>query len=130
MPYVDLVAILAMLQFFFFSVMTGRARVVTGIKAPATSGHEDFERVYRVQMNTLELLVMFFPALLLAGKYFPGLTWLVAGLGLIYIIGRFVYWRAYIADPAKRGLGFALSILPILLLISMTIVGIILSLLA
>ncbi|MDP5030475.1 MAG: MAPEG family protein [Paraglaciecola sp.] len=130
MPYVDLVAILAVLQFFFFALMTGRARMVTGVKAPATSGHEDFDRMYRVQMNTLELLVMFLPALLLAGKYFSGLTWLVAALGSMYIIGRFVYWRAYVGDPAKRGLGFGLSMLPILVLILMALVGIILSLLS
>ena len=50
---VTLVMLLALLQFFGFMIAVGRARARYGVKAPATSGNEDFERVYRVQMNTL-----------------------------------------------------------------------------
>ncbi len=71
--------------------MTGRARVHSGLKAPAITGHEGFERMYRVQMNTLETLILFIPALFLAAKYWSG-PW-VAGLGLVYVLGRHLYWR-------------------------------------
>ncbi|MGB0496655.1 MAG: MAPEG family protein [Kangiellaceae bacterium] len=126
MEYVQLIAALAILQFFFFAAMVGKARVKFGIKAPAITGDEGFERMYRVQMNTLEVLVMFLPALFLAGIYWSGL--LVSALGGIYIIGRFLYWRAYVTEPSSRGLGFILSIIPSLILIILAIVGAISSL--
>jgi len=121
MNYVDLVAMLAIIQFLFFSSMVGRARQRYGVKAPAVSGHEMFERAYRVQMNTLELLIAFLPALLIATKYWPQ-SW-VAVVGAVYLIGRFIYWRRYTADPASRALGFALSMLPVLALIIMAVAG-------
>ena len=81
-----------------------------------------FERVYRVQMNTLELLVAFLPALYIAAKYFPQSY--VAGAGAAYLVGRIVYWRSYVAAPTSRSVGFALSMLPILALLIAALVGI------
>jgi glutathione S-transferase len=126
MQYVELVAILAVLQFLSFGALTGRARRQSGLKAPAITGHEGFERMYRVQMNTLELLIAFLPALFLAAKYWP--TSMVTGLGVIYLIGRFTYWRAYVGDPSTRGLGFMTSMIPTMLLATLAFLGIILSL--
>ncbi|CAN0592574.1 unnamed protein product, partial [Ectocarpus sp. 12 AP-2014] len=119
--YINLVGALAVLQFFFFGFMTGAARRKSGLKAPAVTGHPDFERMYRVQINTLETLVAFLPALFIAAQYWSPI--IVSIIGLVYIIGRFIYWRAYIANPEKRGLGFMLSMLPTLALISFSIVG-------
>lgn len=115
MDCVDLVALLAVAQLVFFSVLVGRARGRYGIKAPAVSGHEGFERAYRVQMNTLELMVAFLPALFIAAKYWPQ-AW-VAMAGAVYLVGRLLYWRSYVASPGSRGPGFALSMLPILALV-------------
>jgi glutathione S-transferase len=126
MQYVELVAIMAVLQFLSFGALTGRARRRSGLKAPAIIGHEGFERMYRVQMNTLELLIAFLAALFLAAKYWP--TSLVAGLGGIYLIGRFAYWRAYVSDPSTRRLGFMMSMLPTMGLAILALLGIILSL--
>jgi glutathione S-transferase len=122
MHYVELVAVIAVVQFFMFGALTGRARRDSGLKAPAVTGHEGFERMYRVQMNTLETLVAFLPALFLAGKYWSPL--LVAGLGAVYLIGRHLYWRAYVTDPSKRGLGFMLSMFATLFLLLLALVGI------
>jgi len=69
MIWVDIVTLLAALQLVLFGVLVGRARGQFGIAGPATTGHPVFERYYRVQMNTVELLVVFFPALWLAAKY-------------------------------------------------------------
>jgi glutathione S-transferase len=124
MQYVELVALLAVLQFFFFGIMTGRARAKSGLEAPAMTGDEGFERMYRAQMNTLEALVLFLPSLFIAAKYWP--TLLVAGLGLVYLIGRFIYWRAYVGNPSSRALGFILSLLPSITLALLALVGIIL----
>jgi glutathione S-transferase len=126
MQYIELVAITAVLQFLFFSMMTGRARMKSGLEAPAMTGDEGFERMYRVQMNTLEALVMFIPALFIASNYWSYL--LISGLGVVYLLGRFIYWRAYVAAPKKRGLGFMLSIFPTFILIILSIIGIALSL--
>jgi hypothetical protein len=126
MQYVELTAVMAVLQFFAFGALTGRARRRSGLKAPAVTGHEGFERMYRVQMNTLEILVALLPALFLAAKYWS--PPLVAGLGLVYLIGRHLYWRAYVSDPSKRGLGFMMSMLPTLFLLILALVGILLSL--
>ena len=126
MQYVELVAVIAVFQFFSFGALAGRARRLSSLKAPAVTGHEGFERMYRVQMNTLETLVAFLPAQFLAAKYWP--TPLVAGLGIVYVLGRHIYWRAYISDPSKRGMGFMLSMLPTLALLILAFLGIILSL--
>jgi glutathione S-transferase len=106
MNYVHIVAILAVLQFFLFGILVGRARKKYGIKAPAISGNEQFERTFRVQMNTLEQLAGFLPALLIAGLYWPNA--IVAGIGIVYLLGRFLYRQLYIADPSKRSPGFLL----------------------
>lgn len=121
MVWVDLVALLALAQFIFFGVLVGRARVQFGVKAPATSGHEGFDRMYRVQMNTLELLVVFLPSLYLAARHFPATG--VATAGAVYLLGRLVYWRAYVANPASRGLGFMLSALSAYGLLLAALVG-------
>ncbi|MDI9313515.1 MAG: MAPEG family protein [Hydrotalea sp.] len=124
--FTELVAILALLQFFGFGLMVGRTRRKTGVKAPATTGNPMFERAFRVQMNTMELLVMFLPALFLAVHYWSDS--LVAVLGAVYILGRHIYWRDYITNPATRHLGFALSALPILILLALGLIGAVMSL--
>ena len=77
---VEIVTALALLQYLVFGVLVGQARGKYGVRAPAVSGHEQFERVYRVQMNTLEVLIIFLPALWLAARYWSPL--LVAGIGV------------------------------------------------
>lgn len=112
---------LALAQFIYFCYQVGLARKAYGVAAPATSGHEGFERRFRVQMNTLELLVTFVPSLWLASTYVP--PWVTSLLGLIYLIGRFLYARSYVAEPASRTVGFLLSIVPIFVLVLIVIVG-------
>ncbi|MBB4843448.1 putative membrane protein YecN with MAPEG domain [Paucibacter oligotrophus] len=122
MNWLDLVALLALGQYFLFASLVGRARGKYGVKAPAVTGHEVFERFYRVQMNTLELLVIFIPSLLLAAKYFPA-NW-VAAVGAVYLLGRAVYAYAYVKQPAGRALGFVLSAGPTMCLLLMALVGV------
>ena len=61
--YTALVTCLAILFYFFTIIQVSKARVAFGIKVPATSGNPDFERVFRVQMNTLEWMPIFLPSL-------------------------------------------------------------------
>lgn len=125
MIWLDLVTVLALLQYMFFSSLVGKARGRYGVKAPATTGHEMFERYYRVQMNTLELLVVFLPALWLAARYWSP-TWMAA-VGAVYLVGRVVYLKAYTTNPAGRGLGFALSFVPAFLLLLAALAGLVMA---
>ena len=124
MHYVEIVTALVVLQYLYFIVLVGRARGRYGVKAPAVTGHEGFERAYRVQMNTLELMVALLPSMLIAARFWPA-EW-VAGIGAVYLVGRFIYWRAYVGNPSSRGLGFGLSMLPVLVLLLMAFAGAIL----
>ncbi len=124
MNYLHIVALLAVIQFFFFGKLVGRARGKYGVKAPVVIGPEGFERAFRVHMNTLEQLVGFLPALFIAGQHWSN-GW-VAGVGVIYLVGRLIYWRSYVADPAKRGLGFGLTVLSTFLLVVAGLIGAIL----
>ncbi len=121
MPLVQLVIGLALAQFYFFLFAVGKARATYNVAAPATTGNEIFERYFRVQMNTLELLVMFVPAILLFAQFFG--AYIAAGLGLIYLIGRVVYFRSYVKDPKLRGLGYGLSATPVMIMIAGTLFG-------
>ena len=105
-----IVTILALAQYILFSIQVGSMRGKHGIKAPAISGHPEFERMFRVQQNTMEQLVAFIPALWIYG-YIVDPKW-GAAIGLVYIIGRFVYRAEYIKDPDSRGLGFTITFLP------------------
>lgn len=125
--WIDIVCALALVQFIGFGMLVGAARNKYGVHAPATSGHPAFDRLYRVQMNTLELLVAFIPALYLASRYWSPNV--VAAAGVVYLVGRLVYLRAYAKDPASRGLGFALSVFPILAMLGAALVGAFLALL-
>lgn len=121
MNYVHIIALLAVIQLMVFGMLVGAARGKYGIQAPAMTGNEHFERAVRVQMNTLEQLICFLPALLIAAVYWP--QGYVAAAGVVYLVGRTLYRQAYVADPAKRGLGFLLTFLPITLLVLAGLVG-------
>lgn len=112
---VNIVIALALLEYIYFAVAVGRARGKFGVTAPATTGNPVFERYYRVQVNTLELLVCFVPAMYMFG-YYVSSVW-AAVLGSVFLIGRALYFVAYVKDPAQRGPGFGLSMLPVLSLI-------------
>lgn len=121
MSLVNLLVILALFQYVFFATRVGRARGTYGVPAPATTGNPIFERYYRVQTNTLELLILLIPSVWIASAYWN--TLFIAAMLAIYIVGRHLYYIAYIEDPKKRSMGFALSIIPILLLLASGLVG-------
>jgi glutathione S-transferase len=99
----DIVTLLALLEYFVLGFMVGRARETYGVQAPATTGNPDFERYFRVHANTLEALIVFIPALWifsLAVNYHIGVA-----LGLLFVIARIIYARGYLSAAAKRGPG-------------------------
>ena len=107
MHLVAVVAALALIEYAYFGLEVGRARARYGVNAPATTGHELFERQYRVQQNTGEQLLLFLPALYLFAAYVSAPV--AALLGLVFIVGRGLYARGYVADPAQRSTGFTIG---------------------
>jgi glutathione S-transferase len=110
----------------------GGLRGKHNIVAPSVTGHPEFERGYRVQLNTLESMPILLPALWLATAYIEAITWLPlpwlpAALGLVWIVGRMLYAQGYIADPSKRSTGFLISGIAQLLLIIIAIIGIVMT---
>jgi uncharacterized MAPEG superfamily protein len=123
MAYVALVTLVILIQYIFFMLQAGRARAKGDVVAPATSGSEIYERTSRVQINTLEQLIITLPAIMICAHYFrPDVA---AILGWVFIIGRFVYSYSYTKDPKSRGLGFVIGFLANAILIGCGLYGII-----
>jgi len=108
MEAIAIVTVLALIQYFVFSLDVAKARGKYKVSAPSISGNPDFERAFRVHQNTMEQLVLFLPALWMFGYYVHPLWG--AGIGIVFIIGRFVYRAGYLQDPSKRGTGFTIGI--------------------
>ena len=99
-----LVTLLTALFYFLTALNVAKVRGRTGVKVPAMSGHPDFERAFRIQLNTLEWLPIFLPAMWLFAIYWNA-AW-AAGLGLLWLIGRVAYFVGYLSAPLKRYPGF------------------------
>jgi glutathione S-transferase len=121
------VTILAMIFYIVTAWRAGSRREKHNVAAPAVTGHPEFERAYRVQMNTLEAMPVFLPALWIAAYYFTKVPLLAPALGLVWIVGRIIYMQAYMADPSKRSLGFGISALSQIALLLLGIAGIVMS---
>ena len=98
-----IVTVLALLEYTVLGLMVGRARGTYGIEAPATTGNPDFERIFRVHVNTLEALIVFIPAVWIFSltiNYHLGVI-----LGLLFVVARIVYAQGYMSAANKRGTG-------------------------
>jgi len=115
-----LVTLLALLEYSILGVMVGRARVKYGVEAPATTGNPEFERYFRVHVNTLEALIVFLPAVWIFSyvvNYHLGVA-----LGVLFIIARIVYANGYLSAAAKRAPGaIATGIINIILVLGSAI---------
>lgn len=100
MIWVSLVILLALLEYTLFGALVSRARGQFGIRAPATTGHPEFERYFRVQQNTLEHLIILIPAMLIFAWYLSAI-W-SAVLGLLFVVARGFYAYTYVKEPASR----------------------------
>lgn len=132
MNLVILIIVLALIEYMVISFRTGMARVRYGVQAPAISGHQMFERYFRVQQNTLEQIIVFIPALLCFSWTAENVDWpgyyIAAGLGVIWLIGRYVYFISYIRDPNTRMVGFLMTMAPSSLMLLGTLICILIAL--
>jgi glutathione S-transferase len=109
MAFVAFVTLLLVVQYTYFMAMVGKARGAAGIKAPAVTGDETFERNLRVHLNTLEQLMITLPSMWVCAYFFS--TSLAGIMGLTFLVGRFIYRSSYIADPGTRGKGMMIGFL-------------------
>ena len=107
MEPVFIVILIALLEYMAFAGLVGRARARYGVRAPAITGHPDFERVNRVHQNTLENLVTFVPAVWIFGLY-GSYLWATV-LGALFIIARAIYAVGYLKAADKRAIGAMLT---------------------
>jgi len=113
--WTTLVTLIALLVYLFMGISVGRARGRFKVEAPAVSGHPQFERALRVQINTLEWLPIFLPSLWLFA--FSHTDQLAAGIGAVWIVGRILYMILYTRDPRSRGIGYIIQALATLILL-------------
>jgi glutathione S-transferase len=99
--------LLALLIYAGVSYNVAMARGRYKIKAPAVTGDVNFERAYRVQMNTLEQLAFFLPSMWLYAVTLNDIGAAVGGV--IWVVGRVIYAFSYLKDPATRSSGFTIA---------------------
>ncbi|MFZ6875225.1 MAPEG family protein [Undibacterium sp. Di27W] len=113
---------LAVLCMYIWNVIiVGRMRNVHKVPAPAMDGPPEFLRAMRVQANTVEQMVFFFPALWLCAIWSGDIP--AALLGLVWLFGRIIYALAYLKDASKRSTGFLISSVAAIALMLGAVVG-------
>ncbi|MCB2107960.1 MAG: MAPEG family protein [Rhodobacteraceae bacterium] len=121
-PLTALTTLVSLLVYLWVTLKVGGARAKFGVKAPAVDGPPDFMRVFRVQQNTLEQIVMYLPALWLFAVAWGDV--IAAGVGVFWPIGRLVYAMSYYQAAEKRGAGFGITFLSTAVLILGALAGV------
>jgi len=126
MEYAALIILVALAQYTWFSLRVGIARGKYGVKAPKTTGDEAWERLFRVQQNTMEQLIVFVPAMI-AFTFYLSASWAVLP-GVIFLAGRQLYSYEYVSKPESRTPGMAMTLLANAALLVGALVGVVLRL--
>ncbi len=124
MEYTVLIILIALLQYIYFLGKVAYYRGKLDVHAPKTVGNDVWERIYRVQQNTTEQLIIFIPALFLFSEFVSS-TWVILP-GIAYLLGRVLYSIRYVKNPNSRGLGMALSIFSSFIMIIVTLIKLLL----
>ena len=127
MEYSIAIILIALLQFIFFTGRAGLSRGKYDVKAPKTVGNERWERIHRIQQNTMEQLVIFIPGMIIFSLYVSA-TWVLLP-GILFVIGRHLYSRLYLQSPENRGPGMVLSFFSNIALVVGGLIGVGLNLL-
>ncbi|WP_413200992.1 MAPEG family protein [Nostoc piscinale] len=125
-PWTSLITALTLLLYSVITINVGRARAKYKVMPPQMTGEPNFERVLRVQQNTLEQTILFLPGLWLFSVYVNPLWGAV--IGAIWLIGRIVYAWGYYQAAEKRMIGFAITTMSGMVLLLGSLIGIILAL--
>ena len=124
MPYVHLVTLLALAEYAAFILLVGGSRGRYNVDAPATTGNPQWERYYRIQVNTAEQLVLFLPALY-GFAFYVSPIW-AAGMGAVFLVGRIVYFAGYSKSAELRLPGAIMSSFTSYIMVVGALIGVIL----
>jgi glutathione S-transferase len=102
--YTAVVTLLAVALYFFFATRVAAGRGRFGVALPATTGAADFERIFRIHQNTLEWMPTFLAPLWLCAVYLSDAG--AAAVGLLWVVGRVLYFRGYSRAVEGRLPGF------------------------
>ena len=124
MPYYTAIVSLLVVAFYFFlATRVAAAHGRFNVKLPATTGNADFERVFRVHMNTLEWMPTFVLPLWLCAIYLNDMA--AAVLGLVWLGGRILYFTGYTKAVEQRLPGFFIQSAACALLFAGAVIGLI-----
>jgi glutathione S-transferase len=102
--YTAIVTLLAIAFYFFLATRVATAHGKFNVRLPAMSGNPDFERIYRIHANTLEWMPTFLVPLWLCAVYLSDIG--AAAIGVVWIVGRIMYFTGYSKAVEKRLPGF------------------------
>jgi len=105
--YPAIVTLLVALVYFWMALTVARTHQRTGILAPTMMGDPVLERTCRAHLNTLEWMPIAMPSMWLLAIYWSPRV--AALLGLLWIVGRVVYFVGYVSEAKKRFPGFAIQ---------------------
>jgi uncharacterized membrane protein YecN with MAPEG domain len=114
-----------LLAIFVTMTLGGRVGYMRGkykIDAPATVGHPNFERAFRIHSNTVENLILFIPLLWVASVFYGGTIpfW----LGIAWVVSRLIYaWGYSQQNTQMRGPGMVLGFLALIGLLVLSAIG-------
>ncbi|XP_077135325.1 microsomal glutathione S-transferase 2-like isoform X1 [Ranitomeya variabilis] len=117
-----MVSLLSACQQGYYARLVGKSRMKHKIMPPSVTGPPEFERTFRAQQNCVEFFPIFLLVLWIAGIFFY--EEVAAGLGLLYIFARHLYFRGYVAAAQDRIPGFYLSLISLFLLHAFAALGI------
>ncbi|XP_026186427.1 leukotriene C4 synthase [Mastacembelus armatus] len=119
------VTVLGVLEQAYFSLQVIYARRKYSVSPPSTTGPPAFDRVFRAQVNCAEYFPIFIVVLWTSGVFFSqGLSSLC---GLLYLYGRFRYFRGYSQSAQGRLAPLYFSAQVLWVLIGFSCLGIFLS---
>ena len=104
---VGLIVVLATIEVLVLGLLVGRGRETYGVKAPATTGHPDWERLNRAHQNSIEQLVVFIP--LFTAYFFNAEQTAGIALGVVFLVARVLYARGYVRQTERRRVGAILT---------------------
>jgi glutathione S-transferase len=114
-PLTAIVLSLSLFVYIWTAMKVGTARAKYSVQAPAVDGPVEFQRVFRVHMNTLEQMIIFLPALALFAAAWGDVP--TAIVAIFWPIGRVLYALRYYQAAEKRGPGFGISFLSSIVLL-------------
>jgi uncharacterized membrane protein YecN with MAPEG domain len=103
----SLIVVLAAIEVLVLGMLVGRGRATYGVKAPAMSGHPDWERLNRAHQNSIEQLVLFVPLFLSYFAHAGSASAYV--LGIVFLVARVLYAWGYIRQAERRSVGAFLT---------------------